>query len=433
MAGINYQLRLVVVLTMLKLLLLLLQGWGSNACWQEERAALLQLKASFNYTSTGEYYGMFTWRRDVDCCTWSGVGCNATTGRVYELKLGGFGSGDWYFNASMFLPFQELRRLSLPSNSIVCCVKNGDFERLSNTIDLEYLDLSDNKLGNSIFPFVAGFSSLKSLYVRDTALSGTSGLEELQKLNSLEVLDLSNNDLNNSTLPLLNGLHSLRILYMSNTQQKGSINMKDLVALFKLEELYIGGNNIEKFVVSKDVEHISNISVLWIENNICNGCNFELESLKGFPNVKTLNLENNILTGVLFPRELDNVKELFLDYSSFDENFLQSLAVLRLLRNLNMQSIHANSPALRSLTNFNTFLQSIENMTSLETLLLRGCKLTGSIHGTRGLCKLINLRELDLYDNNLNGNLPHCLVNLTLLQHLDLTNNHFTGKLREFK
>ncbi|KAJ8747773.1 hypothetical protein K2173_011425 [Erythroxylum novogranatense] len=179
---------------LLKSLLLLLQGRGSNACLEEERVALLQLKASFNCKYSSESYGMNIWRKDVDCCTWDGVSCNATTGRVYQLSLDGSRDGEcadnWYFNASMFLPFQELQSLHFRDNFVVCCVKS---------------------------------------------------IEELQKLRNLENLDLSGNDLNNNVLPLLRGLHSLKTLDISSTQLKGSINIKDIKGQSNISVLRLNG------------------------------------------------------------------------------------------------------------------------------------------------------------------------------------------------
>ncbi|KAL9377271.1 hypothetical protein Peur_031391 [Populus x canadensis] len=91
-------------------------------------------------------------------------------------------------------------------------------------------------------------------------------------------------------------------------------------------------------------------------------------------------------------------------------------------------------------------------MTSLKTLYLRRCKLDGriptaqgflnlknlefldlssntlnnSIFQTMGLCDLHHLQVLYINDNNLSGILPPSLANLTSLQRLHLSYNHFT-------
>ncbi|RWR75521.1 wall-associated receptor kinase 5-like protein [Cinnamomum micranthum f. kanehirae] len=45
-----------------------------------------------------------------------------------------------------------------------------------------------------------------------------------------------------------------------------------------------------------------------------------------------------------------------------------------------------------------------------------------------GLCKLKNLRQLSLSNNEFEGTIPSCLSNLTNLRYLDLSNNGFSGK-----
>ncbi|KAJ8769150.1 hypothetical protein K2173_000925 [Erythroxylum novogranatense] len=80
------------------------------------------------------------------------------------------------------------------------------------------------------------------------------------------------------------------------------------------------------------------------------------------------------------------------------------------------------------LVKFINLLQSIANITSLKTLSLYGLGLIGSI---QGLSHLTNLQGLHLSVNNLSGNLPYCLVNFTLLQVLDLSDNHFIGKIAQ--
>ena len=102
---------------------LLLVHLGMNrcfGCWEKERIALLQYKASINYTDD---YHVTPWDsadKESDCCEWEGVKCNITTGCVIQLALNsmisywsGESEGGPYFNASLFLPFEELQYLDL--------------------------------------------------------------------------------------------------------------------------------------------------------------------------------------------------------------------------------------------------------------------------------------------------------------------------------
>ncbi|XP_073263945.1 cuscuta receptor 1-like [Populus alba] len=102
-----------------------LQGWVALGCLEEERIALLHLKDSLNYPNGTS---LPSWMKaDVHCCSWEGIVCNSSTGRVIELLLGSVRNqelGDWYFNASLFLPFQQLNVLDLWNNSIAGWVEN---------------------------------------------------------------------------------------------------------------------------------------------------------------------------------------------------------------------------------------------------------------------------------------------------------------------
>ena len=108
------------MLTVLLLILMLsLQGWVPLGCLEEERIALLHLKDSLNYPNGTS---LPSWMEaDAHCCSWERIECNSSTGRVTRLYLDSVRIeelGDWYLNASLFLPFHQLNALSLADNRI---------------------------------------------------------------------------------------------------------------------------------------------------------------------------------------------------------------------------------------------------------------------------------------------------------------------------
>ncbi|KAE8687114.1 hypothetical protein F3Y22_tig00111022pilonHSYRG00048 [Hibiscus syriacus] len=138
-------------------------GWfGTEGCLEQERIALLQLKSNF----FSDPFSLLDWVdvKGSDCCRWERVECNITSRRVIGLDLNFTrqGQGDvlygyhnvdvpyGYLNVSLFLPFQELKSLTLSGNQI------GDF--VDNPVSLsaafsklEILGLRGDNFDGNIF------------------------------------------------------------------------------------------------------------------------------------------------------------------------------------------------------------------------------------------------------------------------------------------
>ncbi|KAG4143532.1 hypothetical protein ERO13_D06G194600v2 [Gossypium hirsutum] len=250
-------------------LLVLSLGSGlCDGCLEEERFALFQLKPFFEFIDYKFQYLDYGSKREKEsssnCCEWESVECNPISGRVTHLFLNysSYTKIDWYLNASLFLPFEELQILSLSRNSIAGCVVNQGFERLSSKLDkLENLDLSDNHFNNSILASLSELSSLKSLNLANNVFTRSNptnesnnnwmNLKELylegneikslgslfhekggMKLNKLEVLSLRLNFLNNSVFSSLVELSNLKSLDLSFNNLKGAIYTKVLFVIF---------------------------------------------------------------------------------------------------------------------------------------------------------------------------------------------------------
>ncbi|KAK8308103.1 hypothetical protein V6Z12_D02G033400 [Gossypium hirsutum] len=162
-------------------MLLVLEGcrWCTiDACLEHERIALLHLKPFFNFRDE-----LKSWVevKGSDCCKWERVECNTTTRRLIQLSLIStkwefnveyWYLHSWYLNASMFLPFEELRSLDLSNNAIAGCIENEGFQWLSRLTKLETLDISGNSLKNSILLHMRNLSSLKTLSLSGNQLGG---------------------------------------------------------------------------------------------------------------------------------------------------------------------------------------------------------------------------------------------------------------------
>ncbi|KAJ6917993.1 hypothetical protein NC651_012259 [Populus alba x Populus x berolinensis] len=201
-------------------------------CLEEERIGLLEIKPVLGPNSiyTGDWV-----EYSSNCCEWSGIECDNSTGRVIRLSLQDAREtqslwdpqslGDWVLNASLFLPFKELQSLGLGYNGLVGCSENQGFEVLSSKLrKLEVLDLSENRFNDdkSILSCFNGLSSLKSLDLSFNEVT-RSGLKVLSsRLKKLENLYLRDNQCNDSIFSSITGFSSLMSLDLSFNEVTGS-------------------------------------------------------------------------------------------------------------------------------------------------------------------------------------------------------------------
>ncbi|XP_007013867.2 PREDICTED: receptor like protein 30 [Theobroma cacao] len=188
-------------------LVFLLGGWPlGEGCWEQEKIGLLQLKPFFNYHNALHNWVDVEGKESSHCCRWERVECDAISGRVIRLYLWKEYSDvaqdsenlrqPWYLNASLFLPFEELKSLDLSEHQIAGSLDNEGFEKLWGKLDkLEHLFLSDNQFNNSILSSLIEFSSLKSLDLSFNNLTKFIYTDELNKLINLEELSLWGNDI----------------------------------------------------------------------------------------------------------------------------------------------------------------------------------------------------------------------------------------------
>uniref|UniRef100_A0A6N2N073 Uncharacterized protein n=1 Tax=Salix viminalis TaxID=40686 RepID=A0A6N2N073_SALVM len=419
------------------LMVVSLQVWLPLGCVEEERTALLNLKDSLNYPNGTS---LPSWRKDdARCCDWESITCNSSTGRVMGIYLWGERNGelgDWYLNASLFLPFQELIDLYLWDNQIAGWVENKGVYQPFKMSKLEYLYLGYNRLDNSILSYLDGLSSLKVLYISYNRLEGLIDLKECPS--NLETLSLDGNNI--TKVVASGGPTTLSALYLTNVTVYGSsfqTLLQSLGALPNLTTLGLGYNDLRGRVLGYDLRNLSSLEVLNLD-----GCSLHensLQSLGALPSLKNLSLR--ALSGSVSCQaflNLKNLELLDLSYNTLNStNNFQTIGTMTSLKILSLQGCRLNGQLptgflnLKNLEhldlsnntlNSNNIFQTIVKMTSLKTLRLWGCSLNGQL--PTGLCELNHLQELSMYDNDLSGFLPPCLANLTSLQQLDLFANH---------
>ncbi|KAL5736987.1 hypothetical protein ACOSQ2_031775 [Xanthoceras sorbifolium] len=273
---------------------------------------------------------------------------------------------------------------------------------------------------------------------------------------NLESLNLSGNKLNNSILSSIAALTSLRYLYLYDNGLEGIVNVAELYSLSNLERLDMSVNKIDKFVFPKGNKGLRNLSDLSLANVNINDGSSLLQSLGSFPSLTELNLGfNNFIESTTsggYLHNFTNLEELWLDDSSLHISLLHSIAAFTSLQTLSMGSCQVNGTlSFQDLPNFKnlttlymdgtdlsiTFLQMIGLMTSLEGLSLSSCGLQKTLSHQDGdkLAEFFynqrNLQSVVLSHNNLTGEFPNWLLeNNTKLVRLYLTNNSLGGSFQ---
>nr|TKR85258.1 hypothetical protein D5086_0000249240 [Populus alba] len=409
------------MLTVLLLILMLsLQGWHPLGCLEEERIALLHLKDSLNYPNRTS---LPSWMKaDVHCCSWERIVCNSSTGRVTEIHLEGVRNreqGDWYLNAYLFLPFQQLNTLNLSNNRIAAWVEKKA-RGVNRFESLETLDLS----GNNINTLVAsrGQSNLRTLYI-DNITTYESSFQLLQSLgafpnlmtihmsyndfrgrilgdgfldlNNLEYLELSFNTLNNNIFQAIRTMTSLKTLILQSCKLDGRIS------------------TTQGFLHLKNLEHLD------LSYNTLNNTIFQTIGLCDLNHLKVLHMSDNDLSGFLPPclANLTSLQRLDLSF-----NHLKIPMSLSPLYNLSKLKYFDGSG--------NEIYEDDHNLS--PKFQLKYLSLNSRGQGTRAFPKFlyhqVSLQYVDLTNLGLKGEFPNWLIeNNTYLHDLYLDNCSLSG------
>ncbi|TYH82249.1 hypothetical protein ES332_D02G046400v1 [Gossypium tomentosum] len=419
-------------------MLLVLEGcrWCTiDACLEHERIALLHLKPFFNYRNQLQSWVEV---KGSDCCKWERVECNTTTRRLMQLSLNSTKWEDnmeyvmdnrnlnaWYLNASMFLPFEELKRLYLSGNVIGGSLENeGRFGKLSSTLsNLEILDLSFNYLNDSILLSLSELSSLRYLDLSINKLEGSShlrGFQLLSRLNNLETLDLSGNSLKNTILFHMRNLSSLKTLRLSGNQLKGRLDhIHGLNNLTNLKYLDLSRNRIES-ISNKGLNNLRNLKYLDLSHNNIESISNQDGTQLRLTNLEELDLSTNLFRNntISFLQGLSSLKSLTLS----DNHYLQGSLDIEGLSNLtNLKKLDLSGNQIESFQSFKDGGRKLE-LTHLEELNLDGNQFNTSVFAS--LNKLSNLKSLSIHENQLKGSIDMKDLDAFInLRELDMSDN----------
>ncbi|KAK7845283.1 receptor-like protein 6, partial [Quercus suber] len=402
----------------------------SGQCLGDQRSYLLDLKNSLpnNTWSTK----LVRWNESADCCFWEGVTCSRE-GRVIGLNLFNESITAGLDSSSSLFSLQYLENLNLAYNCFNSPIPK-EFRKLKN---LSYLNLSNACFAGQIPNAISSLTRLVTLdlstnyFLADSTLK----LEDpnlamlVQNLSELKELYLDGVTISVQGYEwcqaLSSSLPNLRVLSMSGCSLSGPFEF----SLSKLQFLSIISlhNNPFYAPVPEFFANFTNLTSLELSFCGLNGTFpkkiFQIQTLQ------KLDLSGNDLLQGSLPEFLSNgsLRSLLLGSTNFSGTLPNSISNLTMLSRIDL-----------SLCNFSGSIpSSMANLTQLVYLDMSSNNFTGPIPSFSKIHflnweGLLNLVNLELSHNSLEGYIPVSLFSLPSLQILRLSNNHFSGQLNEF-
>ncbi|KAI6686679.1 hypothetical protein NL676_032592 [Syzygium grande] len=324
--------------------------------------------------------------------------------------------------------WSNVNQLSLKNNLLSGPVPANVDRRMSA---LKYLDVSSNSLIGDLPSSVSRLKNLVYLDLSSNALSGDiyAGWTVMPKL---KILDLSKNNFSGHIpCQMCSLLPSLEWLKLSTNSISGELPSCSLNCT-RLYTLDLGKNRLHGIIPQWTEESLNSLSELILRSNSFSGR--IPEQLCNSLNLHVLDLANNDLFGSI-PRCLGNMAgmkssepyyELPPEFRSFYSGSIElnmkgrSMEYNELIPLVNMIDLSINNLS-------GEIPPEISNLSTLKALILSNNQLTGSIPSN--ISGLKQLETLDLSFNRLSGQIPPSMSSMTFLNSLNLSYNNLDGEI----
>ncbi|KAD7117659.1 hypothetical protein E3N88_04927 [Mikania micrantha] len=409
------------------------------ALFEFKQSILDQSRASFN---AGGFQKLDSWRKitsstsdhDSDCCLWDGVLCSKK-GHVIGLDLSQSSlHGPIKSNNSLF-NLVHLQMLNLSMNDFVGSQIPSQIAHLKQ---LRSLDLSHSSFSGQIPIEISHLPHLNLLDLswNSLKLHGHSLECLLQNLTGLEELHLSGVDISSIIPPFLANFSSLKSIELENCSLRGEFPSQ-IFYLPKLKFLSVAANHI----LTGFIPEFLNTSLL--EQVFLAATSFTgsiPQSIIKLNYLKFLGLHECYFSGCI-PCSLANMTELtFLGLGQDELMGLNPLFPKRLSypvglevcekRRMNDWIIKLTKLETLILININIYdeiLPALANLTKLSIVIMRNNLISGRIPSS--FMNLTQLKTIDIRGNQLQGQISSLFSNFKSLECLVLENNNFNGKV----
>ncbi|WVZ94585.1 hypothetical protein U9M48_040463 [Paspalum notatum var. saurae] len=243
--------------------------------------------------------------------------------------------------------------------------------------------------------------------------------DELQNFTYLNNLNLKQNYLT-GPVPSFIGKFPMQYLSLAFNPLSGTLP-KELGNLTSLMSLGISMNNFTGELPS-ELGNLAKLEQIYFDSSGFSGP-FP-STFSKLKNLQILWASDNDFTGKIpdFIGGLTNLEDLRFQGNSFEGPIPESFSNLTKVTSLRIGDI----------VNGSSSLSFISNLTSLNVLILRNCRISDNL-ATVNFSNLPGLTLLDLSFNNITGQIPQSILNLDKIGFLFLGNNSLSGSLPDVK
>ncbi|GAU31599.1 hypothetical protein TSUD_54230 [Trifolium subterraneum] len=216
--------------------------------------------------------------------------------------------------------------------------------------------------------------------------------------------------------PELTRLHYLQVISLVGNRLTGSIPVEVAnISTLQILELWINqmsGN------IPPELGNLSQLQILRLTSNNFTG---ELPmTLAKLTNLQDFRIEGNQFSGKIpdYIQNWTHIQNLMIQGSGLSGPIPSGISLLRNLTDLRISDLDGSEDAP---------LPQLDKLTSLRTLILRNCNISGKLHDYLGT--MTSLKTLDLSFNKLSGTIPSTYAAMKSSNYIFLTGNLLTGPM----
>ncbi|KAK2368167.1 putative leucine-rich repeat receptor serine/threonine-protein kinase [Trifolium repens] len=265
----------------------------------------------------------------------------------------------------------------------------------------------------------ANFCHVVSITLKGQNLPGTLP-PELNRLHYLQFIDLSRNYLNGTIPKEWGSMTNLLNISLPSNRLTGSIPV-EIANISTLIQLDLTANRISNNI-PRELGDLTQIRALRLSSN-----NFTGELPATLAKLTTLldfQISDNNFSGKIpdFIQNWTNINSLSIQGSGLSGPIPSEISLLRNITDVRISDLNGFEYA--PLPQFN-------NMPLLKNLILRNCKINGTLHDYLGT--IATLKHLDLSFNNISGTIPSTYAETNGVKFIFLTGNLLTGSLPDWR